>query len=291
MAQRQVSAGARALTVYDEGDPSGPVIVVHHGTPGAGPPCAAWVQDASARGARLVAYDRPGYGASTAAPGRVVGDAAADVAAILDALEVDRCVTWGVSGGGPHALACAALAPDRITAACSIGGVTSFDADGLNYFRGMGQDNLIEFGLAMAGREHIAPFASAAATHMLENLDDLAASMQTLVAAPDRIALAGPIGRWWAKGLGVSFSHGAEGWIDDDLAFVAPFGFEITAISTPTLVVHGRLDQFVPVSHGKWLGQAVPGAHTWLLDDEAHLSLLANQVGNVHEWLLDRFAR
>jgi pimeloyl-ACP methyl ester carboxylesterase len=168
--------------------------------------------------------------------------------------------------------------------------VAPFDADGLNYFSGMGQDNLVEFGLAMAGREHIAPFASAAASEMLENLENLAAAIETLVAEPDRVALGGPIGESWANGLGVSFLIGAEGWIDDDLAFVKPFGFEIEAISRPTLVVHGHLDLMVPISHGQWLSRAVPGADSWMLDDEAHLSLLTNQVSSVHEWLLDHTA-
>ena len=213
---------------------------------GAGPPYSGWVEDATARGARLIAYDRPGYGASTAVPGRTIGDAALDAASIMDALGVHQFATWGVSGGGPHALACAALLPDRVTAACSIAGVGPFDADGLNYFNGMGHDNLVEFGLAMAGREHIAAFVTATAAEMLENLEDLASSIQTLVAEPDRRALGGPIGRWWADGLGVSFSAGADGWIDDDLAFVKPFGFEIGAISRPTLVLHGHLDLLCP---------------------------------------------
>jgi pimeloyl-ACP methyl ester carboxylesterase len=287
--QRQLAIEGRELTVYDEGDPAGPAILVHHGTPGAGPPYADWVKDANARGARLIAYDRPGYGASTGAPGRTIAAAALDAAAIMDTLGVQRFATWGVSGGGPHALACAALLPDQVTAACSIAGVGPFDADGLNYFTGMGHDNLVEFGLAMAGREHIGPFATAAAAEMLEHLEDLAASIQTLVSEPDRIALSGPIGEWWADSLGVSFSTGADGWIDDDLAFVMPFGFDLAAVSRPTLVVHGHLDLFVPISHGQWLGRAVPGAESWLLADEAHLSLLTNRVSSVHEWLLDRF--
>lgn len=276
----------RELTVYDEGDPAGAAILVHHGTPAAGPPYSGWVEDVSARGVRLVAYDRPGYGASAAEPGRTVGDAAKDAAGIMDALGVARFVTWGVSGGGPHALACAALLPGRVAAACSIAGPGPFDAPGLNYFRGMGEDNIVEFGLTMAGREHIEPFASSAAREMLENLEDLTASIQTLVAEPDQVALSGPIGRWWADGLGVSFSTGAEGWIDDDLAFVKPFGFEINEINPPTLIVHGQQDRFVPVSHGEWLSRAIPGAESWILEDEAHVSLLVNQVSKVHEWLL-----
>jgi pimeloyl-ACP methyl ester carboxylesterase len=284
---RQLTIAGRELTVYDGGDRGGPVILVHHGTPAAGPPHYGWVEDAAARGARLVAYDRPGYGASTAARGRTVGDAAADAAAIMDALDVERFVTWGVSGGGPHALACAALLPDRIAAACSIGGVAPFDARDLNYFSGMGEDNIVEFGLAMAGREHLAPFASAAAAEMLDHLEDLGASIETLLAEPDRLALAGLIGDWWRAGIRVSFSSGVDGWIDDDLAFIKPFGFEPAAIPVPTLVVHGRQDQFVPISHGQWLSRAIPGADSWLLGDEAHMSLLANRVGDVHAWLLE----
>jgi pimeloyl-ACP methyl ester carboxylesterase len=290
VARQQLVIGGRELTVYDEGDPAGPVILVHHGTPAAGPPFSGWVQDAAARGARLVAYDRPGYGASTSSSPRTVGDASIDAASIMDALDVERFVSWGVSGGGPHALACAALLPDRVAAACSIGGVAPFDACGLNYFRGMGEDNIVEFGLAMAGREYLAPFASSTAGEMLANLEDLAASIQTLVAEPDRVALRGPIGDWWAAGIRVSFSSGADGWVDDDLAFCTPFGFELDSITTPILVVHGRLDRFVAISHGQWLSRAIPGAESWMLDDEAHLSLLTNQVTNVHAWLLEHLA-
>ena len=290
MTERRLTVEGRALTVYDEGDPAGPVILVHHGTPAAGPPFSGWVEDAGARGARLVAYDRPGYGESTVTSDRAVRDAAADVASIMDALEVVRFVTWGVSGGGPHALACAALLPDQVAAACSIGGVAPFDAAGLNYLGGMGEDNVVEFGLAMAGREHLAPFVANASAEMLAHLEDLAASIPTLVAEPDRVALCGPIGQWWADGIRVSFSSGTEGWIDDDLAFVKPFGFELDAIRVPALVVHGCLDQFVPISHGEWLSHAIPGAASWLLDDEAHVSLLVNRTSYVHEWLLGHLA-
>jgi pimeloyl-ACP methyl ester carboxylesterase len=120
MGQRQLAVGGRELTVYDEGDPGGRSILVH-GTPGAGPPYAGWVKDANARGARLPAYGRPGYGASTPASGPTIAGAARDATAIMDALGVQRFATWGVSGGGPHALACAAMLRNRVTAACAIG--------------------------------------------------------------------------------------------------------------------------------------------------------------------------
>ena len=120
----------RTLTVYELGDPSGPAVLVHHGTPGDGLPFAPWVQDAVRRGIRLLSYDRPGYGASTAHHGRRIADAAEDAAAIADALGIGRFATWGISGGAPHALACAALLPERVVAAASLAALAPFDAEG-----------------------------------------------------------------------------------------------------------------------------------------------------------------
>jgi pimeloyl-ACP methyl ester carboxylesterase len=92
MGRRELSIGERTLTVYDDGEDAGPVILVHHGTPGAGGPLASWVEDVSERGARLITCDRPGYSESTPAPGRSIADAAAGSAALLDALGIERCV-------------------------------------------------------------------------------------------------------------------------------------------------------------------------------------------------------
>src|SRR4051794_3715114 len=99
----------RILHVHEAGDREGLPGVVHHGTPTDGALFGRWVADAEQRGIRLIGYDRPGYGGSDPRRGRTVGDAAADTAAIADALAIDRFATWGISGGAPHALACAAL--------------------------------------------------------------------------------------------------------------------------------------------------------------------------------------
>jgi len=76
--------------------------------------------DAAARGLRLICYDRPGYGGSTPQPGRTVASCAADVRAICAELDISRLAIWGISGGGPHVLACAALLPDLVVAAASL---------------------------------------------------------------------------------------------------------------------------------------------------------------------------
>ncbi len=124
----------------------------HSGTPFAGPPLKALVEDARVRGARLIYYDLPGYCDSTAGPGRSVGDAAGDCAAIMDALGVERFVTWGISGGGPHALACAALLAERVAAVASLAGGAPFDAEGLNYLRGMAAEDFVSIGLRRGDR-------------------------------------------------------------------------------------------------------------------------------------------
>jgi pimeloyl-ACP methyl ester carboxylesterase len=288
MPGRELLVGDRTFTIYDDGATDGPVILQHHGTPLAGGPFSAWVDDVIARGARLICYDRPGYGGSTPMPGRTVADAAADSEAIMDTLGVETFATWGISGGGPHALACATLLPDRVIAAASLAGVAPFDARGLNYFLGMGADNLAEIGLTMAGREHIEPFLKQAAADMLESTaTQIKESISTLVSAPDRTVLDGSIGEYWISSLPVTFAHGAGGWVDDDLALVVPFGFELGTIAVPTLIVHGRQDCFVPVAHGEWLAGAIPRAEAWISDDEGHLTLLVNQVPAVHDWLLE----
>src|SRR5919109_1263991 len=147
----------RVLAAVEGGDPNGPAVVVHNGTPMSRLLYAPHVADAKARGLRLIGYDRPGYGGSTPQPGRVVADAAADVAAIADALGIDRFGTWGISGGGPHALACAALLPDRVVAAASLAGVAPYDAKDLDWLAGMGEANVQEFALTLQGRGKLEP--------------------------------------------------------------------------------------------------------------------------------------
>jgi pimeloyl-ACP methyl ester carboxylesterase len=289
MELREVHIGDRTIGVYDEGDPEGPAILYHHGTPAAGIPYPTWLDDARERGVRFIAYDRPGYGVSTAQPDRTVADAVTDSAAVMDALGIERFLTWGISGGGPHALACAALLPDRVIAAANLAGVAPFDAPGLNYFRGMGEDNLIEFGLTMAGPEHLAPYLKATAEEMLAATAlGMVEGFASLLGPPDRIALEAGVAEYWAEILPNTFAGGVRGWLEDDFAFLRPFGFALDQISVPTLVVHGHQDRFVPVDHGEWLSRVIPGAEAWISADEGHLSLMTGRIPDVHSWLLVR---
>ena len=277
------AADGRTLQVHEAGEPDGLPVIVHHGTPGSGVPYDRWLTP----GVRLIAYDRAGYGGSTRNRGRAIGDVVADIEAIADALGLDRYATWGISGGGPHALACAALCGDRLTAAASLAGVAPWGADGLDWHAGMGEDNIKEFDLVLAGEEALRPATERDRDQMLAlSAEEMRQVFDTLLGDIDRAALTGPLAEWLHGNTAHGLAPGADGWIDDDLAFVAPWGFEVGDIARPTLIVHGSDDRFVPVSHGEWLAARIPGAEAWIDDVNGHLTLLQNRVGEVHEWLL-----
>ena len=273
----------RSLQVHEAGDPNGLPVIVHHGTPGSGLLYDAWVTP----GVRLLAYDRAGYGGSTRNRGRVIAAVVPDIEAIADAYGLERFATWGISGGGPHALACAALCGERLTAAASLAGVAPWGAEGLDWHEGMGEENITEFDLVLAGEEALRPAMERDRDGMLAlSADDLRKMFDTLLGDIDRAALTGPLAAWLHADMRHGLEPSADGWIDDDLAFAAPWGFEPGDISRPTLIVHGSDDRFVPISHGEWLAARVPGAEKWLDDVNGHLTLLQNRVPEVHEWLL-----
>jgi pimeloyl-ACP methyl ester carboxylesterase len=276
----------RTLHVYEAGDPAGQPVLVHHGTPGSGILAGSWATDAQAQGIRLIGYDRPGYGRSGRAAGRTVADVADDVTAILDALGIGRFRTWGVSGGGPHALACAALLSDRAESVASIASVAPYDAEGLDYLTGMGESNVDEFGAALEGEAALRPFLNAAAAEMATaGPDGLAVALESILPDVDVAALDGGFAQFMFEWMDVGLQPGLDGWLDDDLAFVAPWGFDLATIRTPLLLVHGRLDLMVPFSHGEWLAAHIPGVTPNLWDTEGHVSMVA-QIPDVHSWLL-----
>ena len=279
----------RTLRVWIAGVEGGTPVLVHHGTPGSGSLYGPWVDDASARGIRLIGYDRAGYGGSTRHAGRAIAHAAADVRAIAAALGVDRLLTWGISGGGPRALACAALAPDLVVAAACLAGPAPFDAKGLDWTAGMGEANVAEHGAAVEGEAALRPLAEETGAAMVAGgVDGLKSELATLLSPVDAAALDGGVADFLAANIGAGIGETVDGWVDDDLAFVQPWSFDLAAIRVPVLLVQGAHDDFVPVSHFEWLSAHVPGAEVRLAGDEGHLSLYDHAVTDVHAWLLGR---
>lgn len=263
----------RRLDVRVSGPDDGLPFVFHHGTPGAGTPLRALERAAHARGLRVVMTSRPGYGDSSRHEGRRIANVAADVEAVLGALAATRCVVGGWSGGGPHALACGARLPG-VAAVLVIAGVAPFDADGLEWPDGMGQDNLDEFGAAVEGPEPLRALLEAQHDHLKNvRVDQLVASLESLLPEVDRAVLTDEFGEDMAASFREAMRTGVDGWLDDDLAFVSPWGFDLAEIDVPTALWQGSLDLMVPFAHGTWLADRVPGTSAHLIEGEGHLSV------------------
>lgn len=279
----------RTLHVVERGDPAGLPVVVHHGTPGSALQYEPHARDAEERGIRLITYDRPGYGGSTPHEGRSVGDAAADVAVISEALGIGRFGTYGGSGGGPHTLACAALLPDRVVGAVPIASVAPFPAEGLDWLAGMGQGNIDEFAAARESRDALVQFTDRERGELLAaDPAAMVEAMRTLVSPVDAEALTGELGEYMLGSIREAIGESVEGWVEDDLAFLAPWGFDLRDVAVPVALWHGEQDLFVPVAHGRWLAENLPGAQIGIEPDHGHLSLVA-RVPDVHAWLVERF--
>jgi pimeloyl-ACP methyl ester carboxylesterase len=261
----------RLVRVHDAGDETSSdalTLLWHHGSPQTGALLEPLVTAAAARGIRLLSYARPSYGGSSPYRGRNVASSAGDVAQILDALGVERLAVMGASGGGPHALACAALLPGRVTAAVCLASPAPFTTS-FDWFAGMISDGGLR--AAAAGREARERYAAT------DEFDE------NSFTPADWAALAGA---WASLGAdaGRAGAAGPEGLIDDDLAFVTPWGFDVAQIDVPVLLVHGGQDRVVPPSHADWLMRTCPTSELWLRPRDGHVSVL-NASPVAMDWL------
>jgi len=277
----------RDLEVVSAGPADGRCLVWHSGTPSSAGIFAPALAETAKRGLRFVTFSRPGYATSTARPGRSVGDVAADVTVILDALGFDSFFCAGQSGGGPHALACAALLPDRVLATATLAGAAPYPAEGLDWMTGMGPENVEEFEASMKGPEALTTILERDAAQLVDvQPAEVAAALGGLVGDVDKQALTGEYAEFVANSFRRSVSSGIAGWRDDDIAFVTPWGFDLSAITTPVAVWQGGEDRMVPMTHGAWLANHIAGAEQHLLAEEGHLSLAIHKFGDVLDGLL-----
>jgi pimeloyl-ACP methyl ester carboxylesterase len=268
-------ADGRVLAFEEYGDRGGSPVFALHGTPGCRlsgrHPDESRVADA---GIRLVTYDRPGYGQSSRHRGRRVIDCVADVAAIADELGIDRFVVTGGSGGGPHSLAVAARLPDRvIRAGCDVG-VAPYGARGLDWLAGMDPANVTEFGWALAGEDTLVPALEKQAQEAIAKVAvDPASLLSEFELSPaDRAVLEDPRTHSTLRAAtNEAFANGVWGWVDDDLAFTQPWGFEVEEVEVPVAIRYGATDVLVPAGHGAWLAAHVPNAEVTVDDEGGHL--------------------
>ncbi|WP_371650937.1 MULTISPECIES: alpha/beta fold hydrolase [unclassified Streptomyces] len=266
----------RNLAVESRGHPLGRPVFLLHGTPGSrhGPAPRSTVL--YRMGVRLITFDRPGYGDSDRRPGRRVVHAAQDVAAIADALGIGEFAVVGRSGGAPHALSCAARLPGRTARAVALVPLAPRDADGLDWFDGMTEDNVRAYTIAAGGPEAVTAALEVRAEEIRADPRATVTAMHGMVPEPDRevltdAAIRALLVRNFAEGLRCS----ADGWVDDVLALSSPWEFRPEEIRTPVLLWHGEQDVFAPAQHTRWLAERIPGARLEVPPDAAHFGALA----------------
>lgn len=280
--------GGRKLEVLLAGPADGLPLVVHNGTPSGLVAYPAVVEAARVRGLRPIVLARPGYEGSTPQPGRRVCDVAGDVAAVLDALGAGTFLTTGWSGGGPHALACSALLPGRCLAAASIAGVAPYGAEGLDWMAGMGPENVREFGAALDGWDTLTGFleGEAASLRTVQG-GQLILELGGLLPEADKAVLSNDgFADRMAGAFRAAVKGGIDGWRDDDLAFVADWGFAVESAGK-VAIWQGSEDLMVPAPHGKWLARHIPGARYRFRRGQGHLGFKGAAFAEILDDLLE----
>ena len=273
------TADGRTLETLTSGDPAGYPWLWVPGTPSAAADYPRLDDLAARLDLQLVTWSRPGYGGSTPRPmpsgGPRIADDIPDIQAVLDALGIDEFIVVGWSGGGPRALACAALLADRCRAAATLAGLAPCDAAGLDWMAGMGPGNVADFSAAQQGAEAYAAFKESTFLPMTAaGVADVAAGLGLLMTPTDDPASTQDLAQWLTESLHRAGVHGVVGVRDDGLALAAPWGFEVGDISVPTAVWAGRQDVTVPFAHGQWLSANVPGSVAHLSETAGHITLV-----------------
>ena len=278
------TSDGRTLAYLERGPVDGAPIVLHHGSPGSR--LSRHFDDAVYEGLRVICYDRPGYGRSDRNAARDVSSAARDVAALADALGLDRFAVMGVSGGGPHALACAALLPERVTRVAILVGAAPSDDPEFDFLAGMSELNVKEFNAALVGEEALRVELRPYYEMVRDDPELLFQVIEAEVPEADRERLARPEAR---AAMTASFAEavvqGMDGWLDDGLAFARSWGFGLEQVTVPTRLWQGELDVFVPRTHGEYLAHKIPGANFELLPGLGHM--LLSHFPAAWAWLLE----
>jgi pimeloyl-ACP methyl ester carboxylesterase len=279
----------RRLFAEIAGPEDGSLVVAHSGTPGTRRVYERHLQEGAERGLRHLTYSRPGYEGSDRLPGRCFADCVADVVALVDELDVDTFHVLGCSGGGPHALACAALLPERVLSAASVSGFVPRDAEGLDWLAGMCPPNVEEFNAVEAGDAELQDSIEELARHMGGSDDSASVEAALGVCLPkaDKECMADPSFEAISQdGYERSVSTGIWGWFDDDKAAYIDWGFALAEIAVPISIWHGTEDRLVPPAHGRWFAEQLPAASFHMLSGEGHISMYKRNYGAVLDELL-----
>jgi len=281
------AADGRTLAVAECGDPDGFPVFWLHGTPGSRFAGQGFASSYADVGARVITYDRPGYGGSDRFRGRRIVDCVADVSAIADSLGIERFAVNGVSWGGPHSLAVAAGLPERVTRAACVAGPAPFGMPAFDWFADMDAVNVEEIGWALDGEDVLAREIERMATAWLERVNnDPSEAGEVEFSEADRAEMERPEQQEMIRRmLNEAFRHGVWGYVDDALCVVQSWGFDVTEIRVPARIDYGLTDVLVPRQHGEWLAQNVPNAEA-VIDEQGGHFPAPNRVTERFGWLV-----
>ena len=282
-----VVKGWRRIGVRSYGVRGGSPVFLLHGTPGCRLSARPSDADLARLDVRLITYDRPGYGLSDPHAGRSVADAADDVRVIADYFGIDTFAVIGRSGGGPHALACAALLPKRVTRAAALLTPAPFDADDLDWFHGMVELNRSTYGAAVLGPRELARIIFPQVEAMRSDPEHFLRRLEEGATPEDLATISDPVYRAeFAASITEAIGRSLAGWAGDSMAFTRPWGFELQWIKAPTLLWHITTDVFTPVSHARWLAGRITNVILKLSDQGSHMWVDRMQFDAIR-WLLE----
>jgi len=283
-------ADGRSLEWASCGPANGTVLLHHHITPGSAEPQTAWARGALARGLRMVTIARPGYARSTRKPARTAADVARDSEAVLDALGVGKVFVSGSSGGAPAALACGALLRERVRGVAVHGCPAPSELVDFDFIAGMSPDNAESFVVAREGEAALRAYYDAVRPTLLgacASPERMRAKKAGLLPPVDAACLTSLLAADVARGMLDGLAENADGWIDDDLSFIRPWGFDLASLAgVPVSLWHGSADTTIPIAHGQWLSRHIPGVRAHLLEGEGHLSIAQRHLDELLDELV-----
>jgi len=277
----------RRLCYEEFGDPDGAPVILMHGSPGSRLSPHPRTSRLHLAGVRVIAYDRPGYGDSERQTGRCIADAAADMEDLANELGIELFAVAGRSGGAPHALACAALLPERVTRAAALVAVAPRALMGEQWYRDMSARNVDWYRMAERG---LGPYTAYVAEEMNRSRADpdtfVPYEHPGLPRADKKVVSDFGIRELFSENFSEGLRWSVDGWIDDNIAIVNPWGFDPARITVPVLLWHGTEDIFSPVDHSRWLAMEIPQAELRLVEGSAHFSAV-EVLPSVLKWLTE----
>lgn len=276
MGYRRFEFDGGRVEYLDAGPPAAPDLLLFHvGTPSAAIVYPGFVAAATDRGLRTATYSRGGFGRSSRRPGRSVADEAAIAAALADRLGYERFFTVGWSGGGPVALACAALLPDRVRACLTMASPAPRQEAGTAWDAWVPVDQRRDWDVLASDDQSALLDDFQAQVTIFSQITP--AGLSSLGGPPDMRALAyrheQEIAPYLTRSLRRAVLQGFAGYLDDNIAQARAWGFRVADIRVPVVVRHGELDRLVDVEHGRWLAATIPGARGVFLRDAGHGSV------------------